>query len=283
MNRNNIQNIINLTLKKLKYNCFMNELEILNKSVKDFFTKPMLKIALYPLLITLILMYVTFFVLAGDLLDSLENSAINIESTQIENINGEENITTTQESYTGIHIIDYLLKFSITSGIVGFLLYTIGTLFVMIFSLFIALIIIGFLTPKIIAMIRDRHYESIDFKGFGSIFNTFIFTVKHILIMIVLFFLLVPLYFIPAINIVAFNLPFFYFFHKMLHFDVGSTLLSEEEFILFKHKYKNEMRIKSLLLYFISMIPFMALFSTVFFVIYLAHNYIIKIQVLKLK
>ena len=256
----------------------MNEFEILIKSVKDFFTKPMLKIALYPLFITLIVMYVFFFVVASDFVNSLESSAIQIEQTQVENINGEENITTISESYTGIGIIDYLLKFSITSGIVGFLLYTVGTLFVMIFSLFIALIIIGFLTPQILSKIRDRHYENLEFKGYGTIFNTITFTIKHILIMIVLFFLLIPLYFIPVFNLIAFNLPFFYFFHKMLHFDVGSTLMREEDFVVLKHKYKNEMRIKSFMLYLISMIPFMALFSTVFFVIYLGHNYIIKLK-----
>ena len=256
----------------------MNEIEILTKSVKDFFTKPMLKVALYPLIITLIVMYVFFFVVASDFVDSLEGSAIQIEQTQVENINGQENVTTINESYTGIGIIDYLLKFSITSGIVGFLLYTVGTLFVMMFSLFIALIIIGFLTPKILSTIRDRHYEDMEFKGFGTIFNTLTFTIKHILFMIVLFFLLIPIYFIPVLNIVAFNLPFFYFFHKMLHFDVGSTVMSEEDFVVLKHKYKNEMRIKSIGLYLISMIPFMALFSTVFFVIYLGHNYISKLK-----
>ena len=169
----------------------MNEIEILTKSVKDFFTKPMLKVALYPLIITLIVMYVFFFVVASDFVDSLEGSAIQIEQTQVENINGQENVTTINESYTGIGIIDYLLKFSITSGIVGFLLYTVGTLFVMMFSLFIALIIIGFLTPKILSTIRDRHYEDMEFKGFGTIFNTLTFTIKHILFMIVLFFLLI--------------------------------------------------------------------------------------------
>lgn len=256
----------------------MNEFEILSRSVKDFFTKSMLKVALYPLIITLAVMYIFFFVVAGDFVDSLENSTIQMEQTHVETINGQENVTTINESYTGIGIIDYLLKFSITSGIVGFLLYTVGTLFVMIFSLFIALIIIGFLTPQILSKIRDRHYEDLEFKGYGTIFSTITFTIKHIFFMIVLFFLLIPLYFIPIVNIVAFNLPFFYFFHKMLHFDVGSTLMREEDFVLLKHKYKNEMRIKSFGLYLISMIPFMALFSTVFFVIYLGHNYIVKLE-----
>lgn len=281
MNRKFIQNFINLTLNKLKYNKVMNEFEILNKSLKDFFTKPMLKIALYPLIVTLILMYIFFFIVAGDFVNSLEDSAIKIESSQVENINGQENITTTEETYTGIHIIDYLLKFSITSGIVGFLLYTVGSLFVMMFSLFIALIIIGFLTPKILSIIKNRHYPNMEFKGYGTVFNSVTILIKHMFIMFILFIVLIPFYFIPVFNIIAINLPFFYFFHKMLTFDVASTIMSEEDAVLIKHKFKNELRVKSLGLYIISMIPFIALFTTVFFVIYLGHNYILKLQELK--
>lgn len=262
----------------------MNEIEILTKSLKDFFTKPMLKIALYPLIATLIVMYIVFFVLAGDFVSSLQSSTLNIEQTEIhKNMSGDQDVKTTMETYTGINIIDYLLRFSITSGIAGFLIYTVGSLFIMMFSLFIALIIIGFLTPQILSKIRDKHYPGIEFNGYGNIFNSIWILIKHIVIMFVLFIVLIPLYFIPLINIVAINLPFFYFFHKMLNFDVSSTIMSEDNSVLIKHKYKNELRLKSLGLYLISLIPFIALFSTVFFVIYLGHNYILKLQKLEAK
>ncbi len=259
----------------------MNEIEILNRSLKDFFTKEMLKIALYPLILTLLIMYIFFFFIAGDFVDSLEQSTINIQSSQVENINGEQNVTTINETYTGINIIDFLLKYSITSGIAGFLIYTVGSLFIMIFSLFIALIIIGFLTPKILSIIRKRHYSELEFKGYANIFSSIWVLVKHIFIMMVLFFILIPFYFIPIVNIVAFNIPFFYFFHKMLSFDISSTIMSDEEYALIKHKHKNEFRLKSLGLYLVSMIPFIALFTTVFFVIYLGHSYIAKLKELR--
>lgn len=256
----------------------MNEFEILNRSVKDFFTKPMLKIALYPLVITLIVLYISFFVVADNVISSLEDSTINIKQTQVENFNGQESVTTIDESYSGEHIIDYLLSNPITSGILSFLIYTVGSMFIMMFSLFVALIIIGFLTPMILSKIRDIHYPDVKFDGYGNMANSVGVLVKSIFVMIGLFIVLIPFYFIPLINIIVINIPFFYFFHKMLNFDVASTVMSEDKAVLIKHKYKNILRIKSLGLYLISMIPFVALFTTVFFVIYYGHTYISKMK-----
>ena len=91
--------------------------------------------------------------------------------------------------------------------------------------------------------------------------------------MVLLFILFIPLYFIPLINILAINLPFYYFFHKMLNYDVASTLLTEQEYKIIHAKKANVFRFRTLLLYFLSMIPSLMLFSAVFFIIYLGHGY----------
>ena len=252
----------------------MNEVTLLGKSVKDFFTKDILKIALYPFIITLALMYVLFFVFATDLINAVEDTIT--QSKQIDS--KEQSSEAVAQSETGSVILDFLLNNVVTSWLLGFLFYTAGTLFATIFSLFIALVVIGFLTPKILSIIRKRHYRELEFKGFGTTYLNIRTLLKNTVIMLSLFLILIPFYFIPGINLIALNLPFFYFFHKMLNYDIASTLLSENEFGKIRDSFKNELRLKSVGLYVLSMIPFLALFSTVFFVVYLGHTYMDKVS-----
>ena len=42
----------------------MNEIEILKRSIRDFFSSKMLKLALIPLFITMLVLYMLFFVFA---------------------------------------------------------------------------------------------------------------------------------------------------------------------------------------------------------------------------
>ena len=96
--------------------------------------------------------------------------------------------------------------------------------------------------------------------------------------MIVLFLVLIPVYFVPVLNIIAFALPLYYFFHKLLNFDVSSTILTKEQYKIIYAKEGNSFRLRTLFLYFISMIPFATLFSAVYFIIYLGHSYFIKLD-----
>lgn len=256
----------------------MNEMTLFAKSLKDFFTRPILKIALYPFFITLILMYVFFFTAADFGLDSMQNHVLQVQQQHTAIENGEVVTTTTNETYFGKGVVDYLLQFSITSWLVGFLVYTLGTIFVMLFSLFIALIVVGFLTPSILKVLQQRHYKELEFKGYGNLFNTTYVFFKSFFVMILLFILLAPLYFIPVLNIVAINLPFYYFFYKLLNFDVTSTVMNKSEEAFIKTKEGSRFHLRTVLLYLISMIPFIALFSTVFYIVYLGHAYLQNLE-----
>jgi hypothetical protein len=64
----------------------------------------------------------------------------------------------------------------------------------------------------------------------------------------------------------------------MLHFDVGSTLLSKEDFSLIYYKNRYPMRYRTLFLYVISLIPFAAFFISVFYIVYLGHAYFIEMD-----
>lgn len=255
----------------------MLEGEVIGISVKDFFTKPMLKIAILPLVFTMIVMLILFYTAAGYGFDSLE---LYVQQAQA----GQEIAVDPDAPFYFVwmtSIIAFLFKYSITSWLVGFLLYTVGTIFVMMFSVFLTIIVIGFLTPMILKVLHKRHYSHLQINGFGTLMTPLWVALKSASIMILLFLLFIPLYFIPVVNILAINLPFYYFFHKLLTFDVASTILTEDEYKLIHAKKANIFRYKTMFLYFLSMIPSLMLFSAVFFIIYLGHSYFLELAKLR--
>lgn len=257
----------------------MNEITLFSTSLKDFFTTPIIKIAFYPLIITAVILYLMFFTAVDIGMDSLENNVIQIETSQTTvDSQGVVDTKNTTETYFGKGIIEFLLKYSVTSWLVSFLVYTVGSIIVMMFSVFISLLIVGFLTPMILTVIQKRHYPTLELKGYGSITSITIVSIKSVLVMLLLYIVLIPFYFIPIVNIIAFNLPLFYLFHKLLNFDVISTIMTKEESYYLKAKNSNIFRTRTLCLYIISMIPFITLFSTVFYIVYLGHGYMSKLQ-----
>ena len=259
----------------------MSEIKIFGKSVDDYLTKEMLGLILYPLLGSALVLYLAFFSAASFGLDALENAQIQIEQHQTQINNGEVIETNTHESYTGNSILDFLLKYTVTSWIVSFLVYTVGLFAIGYLSIFVSLIIIGFLTPKILAIIHKRHYATLPIQSNFSVLDGIGKIIKTALIMILLLIILIPFYFIPLVNIIAINLPFYYFFHKMLHFDIASTITSKEQFVQIYYMDKGNMRLRTIFLYVISLIPFVAFFISVFYIVYLGHVYFTKLQQLE--
>ncbi len=252
----------------------MRETDIFSKSIKDFLTPKMLKLSLIPLIVTMILLYILFFAAADFGITSLQEIA---KASQ----NGEEIVIDESAPFYFVwttYLIVFLFKYSFTSYIAGFLLYTVGTIIVLKISVILTIVVIGFLTPMILKVIHKKHYSHLTLHGHGTLLSPVWVLVKSSLMMILLFILFIPLYFIPLLNIIAFSLPFYYFFHKLLNYDVSSTLLSEEEFRVIYEKESGKVRLRTLLLYFISMIPFITLFTAVFYIIYLGHGYFIKLE-----
>lgn len=259
----------------------MNEKNILLLSIKDFFTTRMLKYALLPFIATIILMYILFFVVAGIGIDNL--ATLDVQSTQTTMQNGVPHTESLTAQLQGSEIIKYLMSFAVTSWIATFLIYAIGGFLTLHASIFVAVIIIGFLTPLVMRELQRRHYPDVEMIGHSNILEVLFSIIKWTAVMIVLFILLVPFYFIPLVNIIAFNFPLYYFFHKMLTFDVSSNLCTAEEDKQIKFFNKNSIRAKTLLLYVISFIPFVVLFGAIFYVIYLANTYFIEVRKLREK
>lgn len=252
----------------------MTEIDILSRSLKDFLTSKMLRIALVPLIVTMILIYSLFFAAADFGIAALQQAA---EASQ----NGQEVVVDENAPFYFVwatYLVVFLFKYSFTSWIAGFLLYTIGSIIVLQASVILTLVVIGFLTPMILGIVHKRHYSHITLHGHGSLLSPLWVLIKSSLMMILLFILLIPVYFIPVLNVIAFALPLYYFFHKLLNHDVASTLLSEEEYKKIYKKEANAFRGRTLFLYLVSMIPFITLFTAVFYIIYLGHAYLIKLD-----
>ncbi len=256
-----------------------SESSILSLSIKDLFSAKMMKYSILPFVFSMIILYVLFFIVAGIGLDQLGTMDIQSSQTTIENgIPHTESFAATLE---GTAIIKFLMSSALTSWIASFLVYTIGTFLTLYFSIFIALLVIGFLTPLILKEIQKRHYSDVEMIGHSNLFEALFLVLKWIFIMIVLFIVLVPLYFIPLVNVIAFNLPLYYFFHKMMTYDISSTICTKEEAMKIKFYHATTLRLKTLGLYLLSLIPFVIFFASVFYVIYLGHSYFLETRKLR--
>jgi len=248
-----------------------SESSILSLSIKDLFTAKMMKYSILPFVFSMIILYILFFIVAGIGLDQLGTMDIQSSQTTLENgIPHTESFAATLE---GTAIIKFLMSSALTSWIASFLVYTIGTFLTLYFSIFIALLVIGFLTPLILKEIQRRHYNDVEMIGHSNLIEALLLVIKWVFIMIILFIVLVPLYFIPLVNIIAFNFPLYYFFHKMMTYDVSSTICTKEEAMKIKFFHATTLRLKTLGLYLLSLIPFVIFFASVFYVIYLGHSY----------
>jgi len=256
---------------------------LLAKSVKDFFTPAILKLALLPFLLTLVVMYALFFWAADAGLDALQDSYVKMEQqSRSVDADGTPHTRTETVELTGAEaVLAFLLKHSVTSWMVTFFVYTLGSFVVLMRSLGIALFIIGFLTPRILAVIGERHYGGFVFEGFGNVATVLFAFLKTLLITLALLLLLIPLYFVPVVGVVAFNLPFYYLFHNLLVYDVASTLCTKEEYGRILYRDGMQIRLQTLLMYLVSLIPFAALAGSVFFVIYLGHGFFSRALILR--
>ena len=252
----------------------MIEIEIFAKSLKDFFSSKMLKISMIPLIITMIIIYSLFFAAADFGITAMQDIA---QASQ----NGDEIVISEDAPFYFVwmtYLLVFLFKYSFTSWIAGFLLYTVGSVIVLQASVLFTIIIIGFLTPMILKILHKRHYSHLTLHGHGDLLSPLWVLLKSSLIMILLFIVLIPVYFVPVLNFIAFSFPLYYFFHKLLNYDVASTILSDEEFKKIYKTQSGAFRLRTLFLYIVSMIPFITLFTAVFYIIYLGHAYFVKLD-----
>lgn len=254
----------------------MNEQNILSLSIKDFLTPKMLKYALLPFVITIIIMYILFFVVAGVGVEHL--ATLDVQSTQTTMQDSVPHTESMSAQLQGSGVVKYLMSFALTSWMATFFIYAIGGFLTLYASIFIAVIVIGFLTPLVMRELQRRHYNDVEMTGHSNILSALFLILKWTLVMLSLFIVLIPFYFIPLVNIIAFNLPMYYFFHKMLVFDISSNIATAKEDKQIRYFNKNSLRAKTLGLYIISLIPFVIFFGAIFYVIYIGNSYFVEVR-----
>ncbi|ABB44023.1 membrane protein, putative [Sulfurimonas denitrificans DSM 1251] len=257
----------------------MSEKEILLRSIKDFLTPKMLKYSILPFIISLVVLYIVFFVIAGIGVEHL--STLNVESSQTTIVDGVPHTENFNATLSDSSMLKFLMHYAISSWLAAFFIYALGAFLAIYFSIFLAVIIIGFLTPSILRELQKSSYSDISMIGYSNLPSALFLALKSALIMILLFILLIPFYFIPFLNIIALNLPMYYFFHKMLLFDVSSSICTKEEAKNIAYFKANNLRLKTALLYLISLVPFAIFFVAIFFVIYLGHTYFLATRELR--
>jgi len=256
-----------------------DETNILGKSIKDLFTAKMLTYSIAPFVISMLILYILFFIVAGMGIDQLTTMQIASSETTIQN--GIPHTESFEATLEGSAIIKFLMSSALTSWIASFLIYTIGGFMTLYFSIFVALLVIGFLTHNILREIQMRHYQDVEMIGYSNAVESIFLTLKWIFVMIILFLAFIPLYFIPLLNVIAFNLPLYYFFHKMMIYDVSSNICTKEEAMKIAFFNGTTLRLKTIGLYLLSLIPFVIFFASVFYVIYLGHSYFIEVRKLR--
>lgn len=274
----------------------MKKKNLFTLSVKDFFTPYFLGMALLPMLITLALLFSSLSY--GMQMLNEKINAIHIEQRSSEyatptqkssqssvEITFDDNQSSSSslfdinpmelfESLQSSQILSSMLQNDIMRWIIEKVLFLVAGYFILILSVLIAVFIIGFFTPLVVRKLKSRHYPPFEIKGHGNLFSVSWYTLKSLLIMLFLYLLLIPFYFIPVLNIIAFNLPAYYFFHKMLVFDVGSTINTKAEYLRIMALAGNQIRLRTFLIYLLTLVPFVGIFFPLLFVIYLSHIFI---------
>lgn len=130
-------------------------------------------------------------------------------------------------------------------------------------------IVISFFATIIVKHIQKKHYHDVQLKGIG-LFSTGFFYIKTIIMTAILFIVLLPAYFIPALNILIL-LPIYYFFHKTLVFDVSSVINTSSEYKKIKRVNWGGLKGYTAFCFLITFIPIIGILAYPYYIIYVGH------------
>jgi len=233
------------------------------KAIKDFFTSKLLFLSIAPFLIPVLILG-SFFIYGGnEFITMLSNGAQSGNFSFID-----------ESTYP---ISTYILSFSIIQWLLIGLFAVVGTLGVVLASLVISILTVGILTPKIVKIVRQRHYTYIHSSKEHSVLVS-LGNISKIFFKFILFLLCtIPFLFIPFLNFLFFQVPFFYLFYKLMMYDMLSCGISEDTENIIK---ENKIYLFFMMVgfFFLSLIPFLGLFLQVFFITFLSHFVLSRVK-----
>lgn len=232
-------------------------IEIFRISLKDFLSKKFLTLSFLPLIISIFILGCFLFFGANELYNALKEGASSGDFSFLD-----------EDRFP---LIAKILSYKITIWIITALFYMTGSFLVLMISVFIALIVAGFLTPVISQEINKRHYQT-PLNSEVSMIRSLKLMAVEIFKFLGILIITLPFLFVPIVNLFVINIPFFYIYYKFLLIDVASSSLSSEKFELFYKKGGGYLFITATFcFYLISLIPLVGLFLQLFFIIYLTH------------
>jgi hypothetical protein len=233
----------------------------LAKTIKDFFSGKFLFMSLAPFIVPIVVLGGFVIYGSSEFFTLLQAGAQSGDFSFI-----DESVHPT---------LAYILGFSVIHWLLMSLFVVLGTFGIVLSSLVIAVITVGFLTPLIVKTIRKRNYpEVLQSEGDGIVVS--LFTILKIFMKFILLFLCVlPFLFLPFVNFMVFQLPFFYLFYKLMMYDLVSVGICEDVSQIIKEN-KLYLFVVMALFFFLSLIPLFGLLLQVFFVVYLSHFILTK-------
>jgi hypothetical protein len=237
------------------------------KASKDFFTSKFLFLSLAPFIVPIVVLGGFFIYGSTEFFTLLQQGSVNGDYSFIDEAN--------------YPVFSYLLSFAVFHWLIMTLFVVLGTFGVVLLSLVIAVITVGFLTPYIVDSVRKDSYPHVakaKTEGFlSSLWTMFKIFMKFVL----LFLCTLPFLLLPFVNFFIFQLPFFYLFYRLMMFDLVSSGVSRDAEHIIKEN-KLYLFVVMGLFFFLSLIPMFGLLLQVFFVVYLSHFILNKSQAFEL-
>jgi len=173
---------------------------------------------------------------------------------------------------TGYRIINWMLKFLASSYLAGILTaiiyFVFGGILVVFFNT-AATMVAGMLAPFVVKYVLREHYP--DFKPAKglSMFGSFLTLMEYAIIMCVMFVLFIPLFFVPIIGLIAFYLPFWYFFHKTILMDTWDVVPDRKK--VYKN-HRGKIRITTMGMFTLaSVLPVVGVFLQIYYFTVMTH------------
>jgi len=224
--------------------------KILTKSIKDIFDKRILLTSLIPIIIAAIFWGIVFFIFHQNINDMF------------------------------MWLVSHIPFISDGSWIKD-ILETVGGVF-MYYQLLIitSVMIVGLISDKIVDIVNKKYYN-LEKKGFGTISESIIISLKQNGIFIILFIIFLPTLFIPLINIFVNIILWMILIKKPMFYDSISTIASKDEYDKLYSNNKFKIRVITLLSASLFLIPILGIFVYIIQLLVFTHFNMQRLQKLR--
>lgn len=133
-----------------------------------------------------------------------------------------------------------------------------------------------FYSPFLMGYLQKKYYKTVSLDAGLSFFESILMSLKLFGGFALTLLLCIPLYLIPIVNGIILFIVLFFFFKATLTLDVFGTLFSRDDSNRITKTYRLEIGILALVLYLLSLIPFINFFVAIFQILAFGHYAFLK-------